>query len=107
MLHEHFGCMFLQSLSTTLPVSCLFSLLLIGGAADLETSDFAKVAKIFYNLALKVRTAQHSFHSSPLSNWIFFLHLVFSVSDHTEVKSVWSSLTSVTICFTSVNPSSI
>lgn len=28
-------------------------LLFIGGAADLQTSDFAKVAKIFYNLALK------------------------------------------------------
>ncbi|XP_059193335.1 gamma-glutamyl hydrolase isoform X2 [Centropristis striata] len=28
-------------------------LLLIGGAADLQTSDFAKVAKIFYQLALK------------------------------------------------------
>ncbi|XP_042344831.1 gamma-glutamyl hydrolase isoform X2 [Plectropomus leopardus] len=28
-------------------------LLFIGGAADLETSDFAKVAKIFYRLALK------------------------------------------------------
>ncbi|XP_028433249.1 gamma-glutamyl hydrolase isoform X2 [Perca flavescens] len=28
-------------------------LLFIGGAADLETSDFARVAKIFYSLALK------------------------------------------------------
>lgn len=28
-------------------------LLFIGGAADLETSDYARVAKIFYNLALK------------------------------------------------------
>uniref|UniRef100_A0A7N6ANI9 folate gamma-glutamyl hydrolase n=1 Tax=Anabas testudineus TaxID=64144 RepID=A0A7N6ANI9_ANATE len=28
-------------------------LIFIGGAADLETSDFAKVAKIFYGLALK------------------------------------------------------
>ncbi|XP_074526949.1 gamma-glutamyl hydrolase [Halichoeres trimaculatus] len=28
-------------------------LLLIGGAVDLQTSEFAKVAKIFYNLALK------------------------------------------------------
>ncbi|XP_032371546.1 gamma-glutamyl hydrolase isoform X1 [Etheostoma spectabile] len=28
-------------------------LLFIGGAVDLETSDFARVAKIFYNLALK------------------------------------------------------
>lgn len=32
-------------------------LLLIGGAADLETSDFAKVAKIFYHLALKANDA--------------------------------------------------
>ncbi|KAJ0019692.1 hypothetical protein NQD34_007261 [Periophthalmus magnuspinnatus] len=33
------------------------SLLLIGGAADLETSDFARVAKIFFNLALKANDA--------------------------------------------------
>lgn len=32
-------------------------LLLIGGAADLETSDFARVAKIFFNLALKANDA--------------------------------------------------
>uniref|UniRef100_A0A8C5H789 Gamma-glutamyl hydrolase n=1 Tax=Gouania willdenowi TaxID=441366 RepID=A0A8C5H789_GOUWI len=32
-------------------------LLLIGGAVDLETSDFAKVAKIFYKLALKANDA--------------------------------------------------
>ncbi|CAL9708002.1 unnamed protein product [Knipowitschia caucasica] len=32
-------------------------LLLIGGAADLETSDFARVAKIFYKLALKANDA--------------------------------------------------
>lgn len=32
-------------------------LLLIGGAADLKTSDFARVAKIFFNLALKANDA--------------------------------------------------
>uniref|UniRef100_A0A8C6LPZ8 folate gamma-glutamyl hydrolase n=1 Tax=Nothobranchius furzeri TaxID=105023 RepID=A0A8C6LPZ8_NOTFU len=32
-------------------------LLLIGGAADLETSDFARVAKIFYKLALEANDA--------------------------------------------------
>lgn len=32
-------------------------LLLIGGAVDLETSDFARVAKIFYNLALTANDA--------------------------------------------------
>ncbi|XP_051278576.1 gamma-glutamyl hydrolase [Dicentrarchus labrax] len=32
-------------------------LLLIGGAANLETSDFARVAKIFYRLALKANDA--------------------------------------------------
>lgn len=32
-------------------------LLLIGGAADLEKSDFARVAKIFFNLALKANDA--------------------------------------------------
>ncbi|XP_028270256.1 gamma-glutamyl hydrolase isoform X2 [Parambassis ranga] len=32
-------------------------LLLIGGAADLETSDFARVAKIFYRLALAANDA--------------------------------------------------
>lgn len=32
----------------------LISLLFIGGAVDIETSEFARVAKIFYNLALKV-----------------------------------------------------
>lgn len=42
---------------TALTVCCLFSLLLIGGAADLETSDFARVAKVFYNFALTVCTA--------------------------------------------------
>ncbi|XP_041793553.1 gamma-glutamyl hydrolase [Chelmon rostratus] len=32
-------------------------LLLIGGAVDLETSDFARVAKIFYTLALRANNA--------------------------------------------------
>lgn len=42
------------------PVCCLFSLLFIGGAVDLQRSDYARVAKIFYNLALKVWTAASS-----------------------------------------------
>uniref|UniRef100_A0AAZ3QY94 folate gamma-glutamyl hydrolase n=1 Tax=Oncorhynchus tshawytscha TaxID=74940 RepID=A0AAZ3QY94_ONCTS len=37
------------------------SLLLIGGSSDLETSDFAKVAGIFYRLALKANDAGDSF----------------------------------------------
>ncbi|XP_020345990.1 gamma-glutamyl hydrolase [Oncorhynchus kisutch] len=36
-------------------------LLLIGGSSDLETSDFAKVAGIFYRLALKANDAGDSF----------------------------------------------
>uniref|UniRef100_A0A3B4GL99 Gamma-glutamyl hydrolase-like n=1 Tax=Pundamilia nyererei TaxID=303518 RepID=A0A3B4GL99_9CICH len=35
-------------------------LIFIGGDADLETSDFARVAKIFYRLALAVSTEHHS-----------------------------------------------
>lgn len=41
---------------------CLFSLLLIGGAVDLETSDYARVANIFYRLALRVSAAQYYFY---------------------------------------------
>lgn len=37
-------------------VRCVCRLLLIGGAVDLEKSDYARVAKIFYSLALKVCT---------------------------------------------------
>ncbi|XP_019743418.1 gamma-glutamyl hydrolase [Hippocampus comes] len=36
-------------------------LLLIGGATDLETSDFARVSKIFYRLALKANDAGDHF----------------------------------------------
>ncbi|XP_072290026.1 gamma-glutamyl hydrolase [Eucyclogobius newberryi] len=36
-------------------------LILIGGAADLMTSDFARVAKIFFNLALKANDAGDHF----------------------------------------------
>lgn len=55
---------------------CLFSLLFIGGAADLVTSDYARVAKIFYRLALEV-CIQHSVYyvallslNQPLSHWL-------------------------------------
>lgn len=47
---------------TALTVCRLFSLIFIGGAADLETSDFARVAKIFFKLAETVCTAEHCFH---------------------------------------------
>ena len=36
-------------------MSCTSRLLLIGGSPDPETSDFARVSKIFYKLAVKVR----------------------------------------------------
>lgn len=44
----------------------IFRLLLIGGAADLETSDFAKVAKIFYHLALKVSSTEADNLNDPV-----------------------------------------
>ena len=56
-----FTFLFLPSI-TALTVCRLFSLIFIGGAADLETSDFARVAKIFFKLAQTVRTAEHCFH---------------------------------------------
>lgn len=54
-------------------LSCLLSLLLIGGAVDLETSDFARVAKVFYTLALKV--------SSYICYISFFFLLISWVSN--------------------------
>lgn len=83
---------------TVLTVWCLFSLIFIGGAADLETSDFAKVAKIFYGLALKVCSVIHWFHCCYLkslwwsahrrhpplvSSWYLFLATSFRANNHT------------------------
>lgn len=50
------------------------SLLLIGGAVDLVASDYARVAKLFYKLALAVRTAELSSH---LANHTFFVLYFF------------------------------
>lgn len=42
---------------------------------SLETSDFARVAKIFYTLALRVCTAQSYFHCNCVFWFFFYLPL--------------------------------
>lgn len=77
--HSYLIFQFLQSV-TALTVCRLFSLIFIGGAADLETSDFARVAKIFFKFAQTVCTTEHCFHWFSRSNRS--LKRIFSCSNH-------------------------
>lgn len=47
------------------------SLILIGGAADLLASDYARVARLFYKLALEVRVRGPS--PPLLATWSLFV----------------------------------